>query len=716
MLIIAITFVIAAFLVVMYLRARGREEISYEETYETLEEVLEGSKQEMVDIIKEDCSLTVSNEEFDRLYKRKARINDALKKCVYGIDNAKVLVMALITDFIEQNVSDEAVNSILGLNFDEGGEPSDQVMFEIIMYRFKKRYGKNALDEWIKKNNFARERRAIGSDDIFDKAYYITVDDLHKSYQDEKIVLTEQERREVLSVLVYQNYKGFGCIDTIREMNINGLSLGVSGSILEATANADLTRARATSSAWLYYEGKEIHLQFINFGTEDELRRIIQLLIRWNSPGALTAKRGFIVNTMYDKSRILAIRPPASEYWAVFIRKFNLSDVTPEMLLIKSYTRKGELAVQLIKYIIQGEQTCAVTGRQGSGKTTLMSSIIRFIDPRYAIRVLEMAPELYLRELYPNRNILSFQETTTVTADMLQDAQKKTNGVVSLVGEVATDKVAQNMVQMGMTASKFTIFSHHGNTPEDLVITLRNSLVNAGNFSNMETAEKQVIEVVRIDIHLEATAGGQRYIERISEIVPLSNSTPYPDIDEDNLMKSLVEIVKEKAFRQTDRLGFKTVEILGYDLETNTYIPKNRFTKSTEDAIKQHLGPERALQFEYFMLENWGVGRKIEDDIDIYDDEQIKNMGITKEVVDKLREEAEEAKRLGKEMILTDAALQKAGESVKKELDARLEQVTAEANRNADDVVDFIDGVEVLKGSEAIDLTEEFTSSLFENW
>ena len=31
----------------------------------------------------------------------------------------------------------------------------------------------------------------------------------------------------------------------------------------------------------------------------------------------------------------------------------------------------------------------------------------------------------------------------------------------------------------------------------DLVLTLRNSLVNAGGFSNMETAEKQVTDVVR---------------------------------------------------------------------------------------------------------------------------------------------------------------------------------------------------------------------------
>ena len=39
-----------------------------------------------------------------------------------------------------------------------------------------------------------------------------------------------------------------------------------------------------------------------------------------------------------------------------------------------------------------------------------------YIDNRFNVRVLELAPELYLRELYPDRNILSVQETNTVSA------------------------------------------------------------------------------------------------------------------------------------------------------------------------------------------------------------------------------------------------------------------------------------------------------------
>ena len=639
-LILVVLAVMFVFIAYMYMRAKGKEDIKYEAQYETLDDVVLAVRQEMVDLVREDTNLTLTNEEADRLYNRKKRINEALKKCVYGIDAPKSIVIDLITDFIEREVPDESVKNILGLNFEEGGEPSNAVMFEIIMLRYTKRYGKDALEKWIKKNDFDRERPALNTDDIHQYQYYISVEDLQRSYADEAIELTEREMREVLAIIVYQCYKGFGCIDTIRSMNINGLSLGVSGSILES-AGQKANVVRATKSAWLYYAGKEIHLQFVDFGSEDELRRIIQLICRWNSPGALTAKRGGLVNTMADKSRVLALRPPAAEYWAVFLRKFSLSSVTPEMLIIKPFTKQGQLAVDLIKFLMKGEVTCAVTGRQGSGKTTMMTAIIRYIDPRYTLRVLEMAPELYLRELYPERNILSLQETSTVTAEMEQDWLKKSNGVVSLVGEVATDNVAMNMIQMGMTASKFTIFSHHGNTPKDLVLTLRNSLVNAGGFSNMETAEKQVTDVVRVDIHLETTAGGKRYIQRISEIVQLNSATQYPELDRRDLEFSKAQVEREYYYRQTDRISFTSREILAYDLDTDTYYTKERFSPKTEDYMKSKMDPETRLAFESFLLENWGLPPEVKETLENPEgdlDKTMKELNLTGTFGDSLRD------------------------------------------------------------------------------
>lgn len=452
---IASVVIFLVIIALLWMRARNTAQKVEIEEFTDMDKVLEAVKNEMVEIVKEDYTLGLSDAEFDRLYKRKARINEALKNCVYGIDSAKVLVQDLIRGFIAEKVPPEQVTKLLGL--DEESEPSDQVKFEIMMYRYKKAYGKDALVKWIDRFDFARERKATMADRQQDQAYYITVDDLNYAYATENIQLDIEEQIDVMAVLIYQQYKGFGVLDTIREMNVNGLNVGTSGSILSTSGqgNEKCREFKANNGVWLYDRGRYIHLRFINFGNEEELRRIIQLICRWGNPGPLTSKRGYLVNTMYDKSRVLAVRPPVSEYWACFIRKFTLSDVSPEALIIKPYTNRGDLAIRLIEFLMRGCITCAVTGRQGSGKTTLMSSIIRYIDPRYTIRVLEMAPELYLRELYPTRNILSLQETNTVSAAECQDALKKSDAAVSIVGEVATDSIAARMIQMGMTASIF---------------------------------------------------------------------------------------------------------------------------------------------------------------------------------------------------------------------------------------------------------------------
>lgn len=604
-LIVVSLLALALILFMMYQKSKGQQEIIEEDDFATIDKVVEAVKLEMVEIIKDDYSLGLTESEFNALYKRKARIQEALRNCVYGIDSAKIIVIELIRTFIAENIPIETVEELLGLT--EGQDPADHTKFEIIMYKYKKKYGKGALAAWIDKNGFANERvsDADGATNS-DKAYYVDVEELYMSYDEEDIHLTKDEKIDILAILVYQLYKGFGIVDTLREMDINGFNMGTSGSILSNLNKQKAGIMKANNAVWLYYQGKYIHLRFMNFGTEEELKRIIQLLVRWGNPGPLTAKRGYMVNTMYDKSRILALRPPASEYWAIFVRKFSLSDVSPKALIVKPYTKRGDLPMTLIELLMRGQTTCAVTGRQGSGKTTLMSSIIRFIDPRYTIRVLEMAPELYLRELYPTRNILSVQETTTVTAAELQDALKKSDAAVSIVGEVATDVIAARMIQMGQVASIFTIFSHHANTPKDLVFALRNSLVNAGGFSNMSTAERQVIDVVKVDIHLDYTPDGKRYIERISEIIPLPEGVPYPDLDKSDLDFSKASLDKEYYQRSTDRVSFTTHDILRYDLNTHTYYVVDRFSPALESKMRYVMHPDVRKAYDKFMFANWG--------------------------------------------------------------------------------------------------------------
>lgn len=610
---------------IMYLIARGKTNIVIEEDYDTLEKVESAIKEELTVIVKDDDTLNLSDAEFNALFARKNKIRTALVDCVHGIEKAKIIVIEIMKDFIVEKVDSKKVSELLGLV--EGMIPTDEVMFEIILYRYKRQHDKDALSKLIKKYGWEKERASTNAVTSKDKSYYVTSYDLHNAYREEDITLTEEERAYILAIVIYQRFKGFGVIDTIREMNINGINIGVSGSIMSNNSGNKDKASRAPNSVWVYFEGRYIHLRFLSFGTEQEIQRVVTMVSRYNSPGALTAKRGYIVNTAPDKSRILAIRPPASEYWAAFIRKFTLSDPSPNALIIKEQTKRGDLPIRLMMYLIKGEMTSAYTGRQGSGKTTMMASTMRYINPKYNIRVLEMAPELYLRELYNYQNVLSVQETTHTSSTELQDALKKTDGAVSVAGEVATNEVASRMVQLAMTASQFTLFSHHATTTEKLVYTLRNSLVASGDFADGKSAEEQVLQVVKFDIHLDYTPEGERFIERITEIIPLDEKKEYPEYDEEDMQNSMNKITIEYYERRTDRKSFVTNEILRYNKETHSYEAVNRISPETESLMRNNLGVHRE-DYDKFMFSNWGRRRASE----LHKDE------VTKAVMDKYNE------------------------------------------------------------------------------
>lgn len=613
---LALASILAIILIVfiLYVRAKAKKQVVVEEDLSSFDEVLDTLKIYIVNLTKEDSITSQeSDDDLKRLAKRKAQRKEALKNSVYGLDGAKLMVKEMIHLFLEDHMKPEKMRQIIGL--DRESEPNTNTMFEIIMYEYKKLYGRDALTKWILENGFERERPAVGIGRENDTAYYITKSDLEESYFTLEYHLTDAEVTDIFTTLLYQAYKGFGCIDTLAEMNVNGYNVGVSGSVMDAinvnsaqSGSQDNSEAcsESTNALWLYFKGSYIHLQFLDFGSEDEVRRIIQLLIRWNSPGPLSAKRGYLVNTMHDKSRILAVRPPAGEMWAAFVRKFTLDIISPEALVIKPGVTDGEIAIKLIEFLMRGQITTAVTGRQGSGKTTLMKAIIAYMDPRYNIRVLEMAPEMYLREIYPNRNIYSVQETDTVTAESLQDALKKSDSSITIIGEVATDPVAARMIQLAMTGSLFTLFSHHANEAKDLVLTLRNSLVNAGGFDNMTTAEKQVTDVLKINVHLDFTPDGKRYIKRITEITQLEEGVPYPEFrKEAGAEESNYELNKEFYTRQTDRISFSTRDILTYNTDTDTYEAKDDFSEGLRKKIRDVLSKKERDDFDKFMAYYW---------------------------------------------------------------------------------------------------------------
>ena len=243
----------------------------------------------------------------------------------------------------------------------------------------------------------------------------------------------------------------------------------------------------------------------------------------------------------------------------------------------------------------------------------MLMAMIENIYETMNLRITETAFELHLRKIYPTRNILSMRETETISGQDCLDVQKKTDGSVNIIGEVATDPVASWMIQSAQVASKFTLFTHHAKTFPDLVTALRNSMLRAGVFKDEKTAEEQVVQVLNFDIHLKKDFRGKRYIERITECIPVEQKNEYTF---DHRKEKTLEGKFDKFFdnathyftKTTDKKLYTYRNILEY--VDGEYIMTNPITDANIKEMRNNMDESDIDGFDEFVERNWGSRKK----------------------------------------------------------------------------------------------------------
>lgn len=471
------------------------------------------SKAEMVEtirchlnqILRENLyEMNLSQEQHKQLEKQKEQLRSALKRAGTGDAQAKAYLIALIRESLLKlyELNEKKIEKTY---FFSELEESATLQFEVLLYQFEKQAGKDAFQKLVERYGLIKQSNG--------EVPEISGEEIKKIYKKEKRNLNFSEKLELLGRNIYAYYKGLGVIDTLRDLRIDGVSGGVSGG------------EETFCSVWVFYKGKSVHLSFLDFNTETELERVTRNCCRYRQSGELSRTKGYLIHEMADHSRVVVARPDFAEQWMFFIRKLEFAR---KKKLEELYRQEGvETVLLLLRFLVKGCQIIGITGMQGCGKTTLLMALVEAIPPEYPIRVLEQAFELHLRDSYPNRNIASFKETFMIDGQEGLEVQKKTDGAVTIIGEIVAPRVAAWMVESAQSGSLFTLFTHHAKTTEGLLFSLRNSLMREGNFQSEELALEQVAHVLNFDIHLHMDREGNRYIDRISEIVPVEGKRKY---------------------------------------------------------------------------------------------------------------------------------------------------------------------------------------------
>lgn len=436
----------------------------------------------------------------------------AFRACLYGDGGEKEYVKHYIMRELEAlELSAVERNRLLPIGDTERLTVIQK--FRILLYRYMNQYGKDGFYK------FCEDWNLPGEVERKDGRYYeITEEDIRKIYEKKEYVLSERERMDLLCEEIYEGF-GHGVIDRLRDCRLEGVSGGVAGMPeqffrYETEKKESVTYAH--DSIFVMINGNTVRLSFLSFGSEQELRRVVKSLLRFEAQGELSYYRPYMVNDMKDGSRVFACRPPFSESWAFFVRKF---DSTEEKIIEELIVGEGAgEVIEALRFFVRGGLHIAVTGAQGSGKTTLMKTLVRYINPKYNLRIEESVFELWMRKEYPHRNILTFRETESVGSAEGLDAFRKTDGNCLMMGEIGNIQSASLMVELSQVSEQ-QLFTHHAMTTEKLLGYFRNALLRTGVYSDEHMAQEQVEDSLDIHVLCEKDLTGKRYIKEISEIV-----------------------------------------------------------------------------------------------------------------------------------------------------------------------------------------------------
>ena len=379
-LLILVVIIAALGMIVYYIKKKDQEpveeEIVKEDKTYTIEQMQEFVKKRLDEITKVNLyDIGLSEEELKRRKNKKYELKKALKGCTYGDVNDKKYVKELIFDLLAKEYGVDETNISKAIPFDVPSLLTAQDKFDILIYVYKKDFGYEALTELIKKYDLAQLKYLEGDSK---PSYVITSQEIEDIYEKENFELTFEDKLSVVVQRIYQHYKGYSSIDEIRDMNIDGISGGVSGlpesflSQVAQTSSGDYLAQvsehkvpRACDSIWIFFQGKSIRLAFLSFGTEAELKRVCQNIYKYNNPGQLSDTNGYKINEMKDGSRVVVVRPSFSETWAFFVRKFDVKRATLEQIV--RFPGKEE-AIDLLKYLVKGARIISLTGEQGCRK------------------------------------------------------------------------------------------------------------------------------------------------------------------------------------------------------------------------------------------------------------------------------------------------------------------------------------------------------------
>lgn len=261
-----------------------------------------------------------------------------------------------------------------------------------------------------------------------------------------------------------------------------------------------------------------LELTDVSFADDEHLMRVISR-IGSNVGRRIDESAPMLDARLPDGSRVNAIIPPLSlDGPTLSIRRFGASPIDVKKLMeLDSLTK--EMAF-FLESCVRCKMNILISGGTGTGKTTLLNALSRWIPAGERVVTIEDAAELKLQRKHVVRletrppNIEGKGQVTQ--RELLRNSLRMRPDRI-IIGEVRGDETL-DMLQAMNTGHEGSMTTIHANSPRDALGRVENMISMAGINYPVRAIREQISSALDVLIHIERITGGPRKVTNIVEI------------------------------------------------------------------------------------------------------------------------------------------------------------------------------------------------------